>query len=167
MTAIVSAAEIKRAGGLQRWMAREARAGAGVKPIKLSTARDLSSLPAAKGRVPSDPALGYDAERMNGLEARYAAHLEVMRQDGAIVFWRFGAVKFRLADKTWYTPDFYIMLPGGAIEIHETKGWMRDDANVKIKVAAEMYPELTFVLVTWGNGAWEFVRYRSKREVRP
>ena len=32
------------------------------------------------------------------------------------------------------------MLANGQIELHEVKGFWMDDARVKIKVAAEMYP---------------------------
>jgi len=120
--------------------------------------------PQAKGRRPSNRAVGYEADRMNKLEAKYAAHLELLRQAGKIVFWRFESVKFRLANLTWFTPDFYIMRPDGSIEIHETKGFMEDDANVKIKAVAEQFPELLFVLVRWVKGEWEFKRYRWKED---
>jgi len=109
--------------------------------------------------------VGYDADRMNKLEERYAGHLEAQRRAGRIVFWRYESVKFRLADLTWYTPDFYLMRADGGIEIHETKGWMEDDANVKIKTAAEQFPELLFVLVKLDKGEWRYKRYRERREV--
>lgn len=76
---------------------------------------------------------------MNKTEAAYAAHLESIK--GAVVAWyRFEGVKLRLADNTFYTPDFAVMLVGGAMEMHEVKGFWTDDARVKIKIAAEMYP---------------------------
>lgn len=84
---------------------------------------------------------------MNGMEARYAAHLERQRQRGEIARFDFEAVKFRLADKTWYTPDFLVMLPTGLLELHECKGWMEEDANVKLKVTAEAYWLFRVVLV--------------------
>lgn len=49
-------------------------------------------------------------------------------------------MKFRLADNTFYTPDFAVMMPDGQIEIHEVKGYWQDDARAKIKIAADMYP---------------------------
>lgn len=120
------------------------------------------AIPRAIGRRPSNAMLGYAAERMNRTEAKYAMLLEARRQAGEICFWRYEQVKFRLADKTWYTPDFYIMLADGTIEIHETKGFMQDDANVKIKTVAELFPELLFVLVKWEKGGWTFKKYRRK-----
>lgn len=58
------------------------------------------------------------------------------------------SVKLRLADKTWYTPDFVCLCTDGVVRVYETKGFMRDDAAVKIKVAAEQYYMAQFYLVT-------------------
>lgn len=61
----------------------------------------------------------------------------------------------RLAGRTRYTPDFFIV-PDDAYryELYEIKGFMRDDAAVKLKVAAEMYPCFSFYLVTREKGRW-------------
>ena len=77
---------------------------------------------------------------MNKTEAAYAAHLELRRHVGEVIWFRFEAVKLRLADLTFYTPDFFVMLPDGTLEVHEVKGYWEDDARVKIKVAAEQFP---------------------------
>lgn len=78
---------------------------------------------------------------MNKTEQAYAAILEERQRSGDIELYKFEAIKFRLADKTFYTPDFLVMLPDGMIEMHEVKGgWIEDDAAVKIKVAAEEFP---------------------------
>lgn len=127
----------------------------------MDSLRNLSSFPQAKGRRPQDRLVGYDADRMNKLEAKYAAHLETLRRAGKILLWRFESVKFRLADRTWYTPDFYIMRPDGTIEIHETKGHWEDDARVKIKATAEQFPEFFFVAVQWKKGEWQLERFRA------
>ena len=64
-----------------------------------------------------------------------------MRQiAGEIAWYKFEGIKFRLADNTFYTPDYAVMLADGTMEIHEVKGYWEDDARVKIKVAAETYP---------------------------
>lgn len=76
---------------------------------------------------------------MNKLEARYAAFLELQRRSNLITGYWYESEKFRLADRTWYTPDFIVQRPDGFMEIHECKGWMQEDANVKLKVAAELY----------------------------
>lgn len=77
---------------------------------------------------------------MNSTERAYAAHLELQKAAGLIAWYRFEGVKLRLADNTFYTPDFAVMLTNDEIQMHEVKGFWTDDARVKIKVAAEMYP---------------------------
>lgn len=77
---------------------------------------------------------------MNLTEERYAAHLELRRRVGEIEWFKFEGLKLRLAKDTFYTPDFFVMLPDGTLEVHEVKGFWEDTARVKIKVAAEMYP---------------------------
>lgn len=80
------------------------------------------------------------AGAMNKTEAAYAAHLELCKAAGGIEWYRFEGVKLRLADSTFYTPDFAVMASDGVIEMHEVKGFWTDDARVKIKVAADQYP---------------------------
>lgn len=96
--------------------------------------------------------------KRNSLELAYEKHLELLRKAGEIVWFKFEAVKLRLADNTFYTPDFLIMLPGGQIEIHEVKGFWMDDARVKIKVAAEIFP-FQFIAIKRVAGKWEFEKF--------
>lgn len=84
---------------------------------------------------------------MNKTEAAYAAHLELLKHAGGVAWYRFEGLKFRLADNTFYTPDFAVMLTAGAMECHEVKGYWQDDARVKIKVAADLYP-FRFIAIT-------------------
>lgn len=86
---------------------------------------------------------------MNKTEAAYDAHLALQQHTGQIQWRKFEGLKLRLADNTFYTPDFAVMAADGVIECHEVKGSMgifQDDAKVKIKVAAELYP-FTFKIV--------------------
>lgn len=78
--------------------------------------------------------------QMNKTESEYAQHLELLKRAGEITWYRFEGMKFRLADNTFYTPDFSVMCSDGLVEMHEVKGFWTDDARVKIKVAADMYP---------------------------
>ena len=160
MTYSTPSREIQEAGGLQKWMAKAAQTPP--PPRTVAKSATVRSTPQAKGRRPKNRLVGYDADRMNKTETKYAELLETQRRAGKILFWRYESVKFRLADRTWYTPDFYIMRPDGTIEIHETKGWMEEDANIKIKTVAELFPEFLFVLVKWSNNTWQFKRYRWK-----
>lgn len=91
---------------------------------------------------------------MNKLEASYALHLEERKLAGDVLSFFFESVKFRLADKTFYTPDFLVMRGDGQIEVHEVKGFWEDDARVKIKVAAETFP-FRFLAIKKGRMGWE------------
>jgi hypothetical protein len=77
---------------------------------------------------------------MNKTEAAYALTLDAYKADGLIAWWKFEGVKLRLADNTFYSPDFFVMAKDGTLEAHEVKGFWMDDARVKIKVASELYP---------------------------
>lgn len=99
----------------------------------------------AKGRLPPSA--------MNKTESAYDAHLWLLRHSGAILWHKFDAVSLRLADKTWFHTDFSVLEADGTFCIRETKGWMRDDAAVKLKTAAAMYP-FRFVLVRKVGDGW-------------
>lgn len=80
---------------------------------------------------------------MNKTEARYADHLSLLKAAGEVKWFRFEGIKLRLADNTFYSPDFAVMAADNVMELHEIKGAMAmfaDDAKVKVKVAAEAYP---------------------------
>lgn len=101
----------------------------------------------------------------NKLEAAYEARLQLQQQAGEVLWFRFEGMKFRLADNTFYTPDFNILLPDGSLEMHDTKGSraiFSDDAKVKIKVASSMYPFRFFAVFPKrkkDGGGFEFVEY--------
>ena len=107
-------------------------------------------------KPPPRGAKGRRREReMNGTEARYAAVLETRRHAGEVAWWAYEAVQLRLADRCTYLPDFLVMLADGSIEVHEVKGgFARDDAIVKLKVAADLYP-FTFRLCRYRGRKWE------------
>ena len=76
----------------------------------------------------------------NKTEAAYEALLNAQQVAGDVLWHQFEGVKLRLADNTFYTPDFAVMRASGQLEMHEVKGHWQEDARVKIKVAAGMYP---------------------------
>lgn len=79
---------------------------------------------------------------LNKTEKAYEDMLKGMIVDGEILWYKFEGIKLRLADNTFFTPDFFVMRSSGELECIEVKGFMFDDANVKIKVAAENFPFL-------------------------
>lgn len=82
---------------------------------------------------------------MNKTELAYSQYLEALKACGEVVWWKFEAIKLRLADNTHYTVDFFVMKSNGELEAHEVKGYMFDDANVKIKIAASIFPFRFFI----------------------
>ena len=78
--------------------------------------------------------------QLNKTEAAYDAHLAAQQHAGQILWRKFEGLKLRLADNTFYTPDFAVMAADGVMECHEVKGYWQDDARAKIKVAADLYP---------------------------
>ena len=78
--------------------------------------------------------------QMNKTEQAYCVDLDRKKHLGLIQYFKFEGVKLRLADNTFYTPDFMVVNQTGEVELHEVKGFWVDDAKVKIKVAASLYP---------------------------
>ena len=77
---------------------------------------------------------------MNKTEQAYALRLSLLQRAGDVLWFKFEGLKLRIADNTFFTPDFAVMAADGVIECHEVKGHWQDDARVKIKVAADLYP---------------------------
>lgn len=98
------------------------------------------------------------AGKMNKTEQAYAQYLFQLKAAGKVLWYKFEGIKFRLADNTWYTPDFAVMLPDGIIEIHEVKGHWTDDARVKIKVADDQYP-FQFIAVKKVGSGWSIEKF--------
>ena len=95
---------------------------------------------------------------MNKLEAAYAQHLEALRVAGEIEWWVYEAVTLKLAKDTRYTPDFVVMDKTFHIIVDETKGFLQDDAWVKLKVAAEKFPfrfRLVRQVAKKNGGGWD------------
>ena len=96
---------------------------------------------------------------MNKTEQAYADYLEAQKQAGEIQSYKYDPLKFRLADRTYYSPDFMVVCNDGVIEFPEVKGHWEDDARVKVKVVAETFPAFRFVAVKViakkHGGGWE------------
>ena len=94
--------------------------------------------------------------RMNKTEAKYSQELDAMLFSRQILGYHFGRVKFGLADRTWYTPDFIVVYPTH-IEVVEIKGFLRDDAAAKFKIAAETFPWFKWKMLRLRKGEWGIV----------
>ncbi len=92
---------------------------------------------------------------MNQTEAAYEHYLKLRMMAGEIKSYEFEAMKLRLADKTFYTPDFVVVTQDDLIELHEVKGYWEDDARVKIKVAAKQHWMFKFVAIKKAGSGWQ------------
>lgn len=93
---------------------------------------------------------------MNKTEEKYCHLLENMKRSGEIIDYKFEPMKFRLAKDTTYCPDFMVVYEN-YIEFVEIKGFLRDDARVKFKCAAEMYSIFSWKMIKLNHGTWETI----------
>lgn len=92
--------------------------------------------------------------KLNKTERQYGSYLRGLYQAGRILDYSFEPLKLKLADNTFYTPDYLVVFPD-RFEFHEVKGFWRDDARVKIKVAARLFPWFRFIAIKLVNQQWE------------
>lgn len=92
---------------------------------------------------------------MNSTETRFAQILTARQAAGEIRSFAFEAETLALAYRCEYTPDFRAEMPDGTIAYFEVKGghWW-EDARVKWKVAARLYPDRRFFWCQWKDGEW-------------
>ena len=74
---------------------------------------------------------------------------------------RVHAFTLNLAFDCRYTPDFSYVDENGVLTFEEVKGFRRDDAMVKLRVAARMFREFRFRLVSLKKDCWQ------TQEVKP
>ncbi len=102
---------------------------------------------------------------MNKTESAYKEYLNSQFITGEVLWYKFEAIKLRLADNTFYSPDFSVLAKDGILEMHEVKGHrmiFMDDAKVKIKVASALYPFrfiAAFPVKKTNMKQWEFDEY--------
>lgn len=83
------------------------------------------------------------ARKQTKTEEEFERILKARYPNSRAILWE--ALKFRLASRTWYTPDFVRVGNDGHVSVYEVKGpriW--DDAIVKFKVAKEQFPFFTW-----------------------
>lgn len=129
------------------------------------TQRQFTALPKARARQQHKPG------HMNTYERQYSEILDAQKTAGEITAYWFERFTLKLADDCRYTPDFLVQLPDGTLEMREVKGYWREDALIKIKVAAEMFPLFGFVAIERlpkkAGGGWkqrDFNAIESRKE---
>lgn len=92
-------------------------------------------------------------ERLNKTETEFLERLRDGRY-GKMRHIGIQSITLQLGFDCRYTPDFWTRMLGGDFRLWEVKGFMRDDARVKLYTAARVFPFWTFVLVEKVNGVW-------------
>jgi hypothetical protein len=92
--------------------------------------------------------------RMNKTEAAYEQVLAARLHAGEILWYRFEAYKLRLADNTFYTPDFPVITATNELMFIEVKGRWTDKARAKTKIAASQYPHRFIAIHRVGRHGW-------------
>lgn len=89
-------------------------------------------------------------------ERDHARRLDVLRAAGKLQRWRYEALKLRLAEGRWYTPDFLVEHCDGTLEAQEVKGHHANirDSVTRWAVAAESYPWLRWSFWQQGGTTW-------------
>lgn len=101
-----------------------------------------------------EPKKGKIRQNANGLnKTEQAFYDELKLMANCTVFPQ--SITLKLANGLRYTPDFMLVSPFGTWWAYETKGFMRDDANAKLKMAAAKFPMIKFHLVTRKAGQWQ------------
>lgn len=88
-------------------------------------------------------------------EADYAKRLQLQLAIGMIRGFAYEADSLEIGLGARYTPDFRVRQLSGAVEYLEIKGYRREAAMVRLRVAAKLYPQFRFVLVTKVAGRWK------------
>lgn len=100
------------------------------------------------------------AGRRTKWQAEWAGYLHVMQGAGQLVGWREEGFSVALEDPTvegkrvHYRPDFYVVRADGVHELHETKGYLEEDARKTMRWFAQRWPFLGLRVLTKQNGRW-------------
>jgi len=99
---------------------------------------------------------------MNKTEARFADILAMRKRQGEIKDFGFELYTLKLAYRMTFNPDFFVVTLEGAVEFHEVKGgFIREDSWLKLKMAAEKFPQHDFYLDQWKDGKWTSKKVRT------
>lgn len=92
-----------------------------------------------------------DEAKLNKTEAEYLMYIRCL----GFAWIGVQNITLKLGHDCRYTPDFVTVDKNGHLDVREVKGFFRDDAKVKIKVAARMFPWMTFQVVRKAKTGWE------------
>lgn len=95
-------------------------------------------------------------EPCNSWECDYAGMLAVLQvHDKSVAAWGYQPIRFRIAGGCFFTPDFVVRYADGRIVAVDVKGYMREAARIRIRIAAEKYPWMQFIVARKKHEKWE------------
>jgi len=98
-----------------------------------------------------------DAAKLNKTEQARLWHLQALKVPALGI----QAITLKLGDDCRFTPDFNYIGENGEMVFEDVKGFQRDDALVKIKVAARTYTWARFLIVKKdGKVGWEITEIK-------
>jgi hypothetical protein len=92
-----------------------------------------------------------DEEKLNKLERDWLRELRLTHPAENIGI---QDMTLKLGNDCRFTPDFWTIDPNGQLICWETKGFLRDDAACKLRVAARKFRHFRFIMVTREKGKW-------------
>jgi hypothetical protein len=102
------------------------------------------------------PVPSTDEAKLNKTEAAYLQLLRTFNYK----YLGIQNITLKLADDCRYSCDFNFIDGVGLWHFHEVKGFFRDDAKVKIKVAARLFPMFHFCVVRKTKEGWDFTEVK-------
>jgi hypothetical protein len=164
-------------GCINDWMVKErADREARIEAAKVPRFRHgYSPMPAVEEVQQLEPASIVEARALppsvpkfdSKLEQLYWLHLQQRLRDGEIRRVDHHVEKLFLGEEAWYTPDFRVIATDGTVEFHETKGFMREAARVRLHVAATGHPYRFYLVKNKGSARtpqWEITRVGSGQD---
>lgn len=89
---------------------------------------------------------------LNKLETEFGQYLHAFYPSNSIIP---QSIRFRLGNGIWYKPD-YVMISTDGVQAYEVKGPHAFRGGFEnLKVAASLYPSISWVLVWKENCAWQ------------
>ena len=149
-------AEILKRSGVRGAESGE-KAGSQISGAQGATVRDYEREPKRrppkrkKNKVKQKPKPAHTPGKMNKTEQEFAHKLSAMED---VLYWQFEALTFKLGHNCRYTPDF-IAVTQDEIRVYEVKGpYIREDAMVKFKAAADKFPQFRWIMAQKKRGQW-------------
>lgn len=92
-----------------------------------------------------------DEAKLNRTERAYLAHLRSL----GLPWLGIQNITLKLATDTRLTPDFCYVSAAGTMVFVDVKGFQREDALIKMKVAARLFPWAVFLIVKKNGTSWD------------